>query len=718
MRRILLFTCFLVSCAAPQRSPSSEKPFPLPFRDQLLASEFLWPLKQTYVKNPISGSMDIPQNWDTFYRSRIAAPFCGANPGTSPKIAGEKEVKGPGGLSFVDKYAGFEDFREGQKTAVSAWVREENIQAFGLVGCGDLHKQIWQDSLATMKRPQTFTIGFDDIGESLLLSRWRSSRMTADGSAITTKYRGIRAEKEGEKKDKIKTPAWMEKILGEYKDSVAEIIPLGVNRSLVRFEEKEGSPDAAILLSSDQKLTDANSIYCLQSGCNWQITKDAIFYYGQGLINEEWKYGIMSVDQGDRKRRLVYEVSSEDGRKSYPSFILGNAEPLLYRAAFRDRIVDISLVNGKAVQTADLPILLQDAVAQGFEWVSGDDLMGIATRGTKSFLWRIRDVFGEGIYQEWQTPEQATLGYIAKDKKGRVFSVGVGEGSSVVAFALNQKDRLEKIFDAGKGDYRSELRHATAADGHQVPLLVRYRAGIKPESGKHPVILEAYGGFGISTAAREVSRKLMMVMDRGYVHVTPALRGGPEIGPREEISGLYRGRQKNYEDMQAAARYIIESGWTAKGKVFIAGASNGGLLVLRTVLAAPELFGAAYARSPVADMLRFVDLDYSGLYWARRDYGYPASDKKTFQFWLDNGPLSMAMKGQKLPPILIATALGDQNVNPAHSFKVQSALKENNTGGPFLLYTGPESWVHYATTLGQALEETSYMLTFFETFGK
>ena len=63
-------------------------------------------------------------------------------------------------------------------------------------------------------------------------------------------------------------------------------------------------------------------------------------------------------------------------------------------------------------------------------------------------------------------------------------------------------------------------------------------------------------------------------------------------------------KQNTFDDFIAAARTLIERGYTSAAQLGILGNSNGGLLVAAALTQAPQLFGAAVCASPLTDMLR------------------------------------------------------------------------------------------------------------------
>ncbi len=89
-----------------------------------------------------------------------------------------------------------------------------------------------------------------------------------------------------------------------------------------------------------------------------------------------------------------------------------------------------------------------------------------------------------------------------------------------------KEDEILGGFD--KNNYESKRLWAKAEDGTMVPVSVVYKKGFTPD-GKSPLLLYAYGSYGISTDPGFRST-ILSLLDRGFVYALAHIRGGSEMG--------------------------------------------------------------------------------------------------------------------------------------------------------------------------------------------
>lgn len=146
-----------------------------------------------------------------------------------------------------------------------------------------------------------------------------------------------------------------------------------------------------------------------------------------------------------------------------------------------------------------------------------------------------------------------------------------------------------------------EQREYASSDGVQIPITIVRRQGA---SGSHPVLLSAYGAGGVSNTPK-FSILLTILLEAGCSCAIAHVRGGGEGGQQWHIAGQKQRKQKSVDDLIAAAEWLLQNGYTTPHHLGVAGQSNGALLTLCAIVQRPDLFRAAMALGPLADLTRF-----------------------------------------------------------------------------------------------------------------
>lgn len=212
-------------------------------------------------------------------------------------------------------------------------------------------------------------------------------------------------------------------------------------------------------------------------------------------------------------------------------------------------------------------------------------------------------------------------------------------------------------------------------DGTRIPMIITYKKGTVM-NGKNPLVLYAYGGFGISlTPAFSTSN--IILLEHGGIYAVPNLRGGGEYGEMWHKAGTKMHKQNVFDDFIAAAEYLIKNKYTSKDYLAISGGSNGGLLVGAVMTQRPDLCKVAFPAVGVMDMLRYNKFT-AGAGWSY-DYGTAEDSKEMFDYLYKYSPYH-ALKPASYPATMVTTADHDDRVVPAHSFKFAARLQEYQQG--------------------------------------
>lgn len=286
------------------------------------------------------------------------------------------------------------------------------------------------------------------------------------------------------------------------------------------------------------------------------------------------------------------------------------------------------------------------------------------------------------------------------------------EPTSIYKYDINKN--TSKIYTApnikfNKTKFITEQIYITSKDGTKVPVFLTYKKGLK-RNAKNPLLLYAYGGFGISLTPSFSFVRLPFI-ENGGIYAMACLRGGNEFGEAWHLAGTKINKQNVFNDFISAAEYLIKAKYTNKDLLAIQGGSNGGLLIGACMTQRPELYKVCIPQVGVMDMLRYHKFTI-GWNWAS-DYGTSADSKEMFLYLKSYSPLHNIKKGTSYPATLITTADHDDRVVPAHSFKFAAALQAANAGRtPTLIRIDTNAGHGGGKPLSKQLEEQADIYSF------
>jgi len=256
---------------------------------------------------------------------------------------------------------------------------------------------------------------------------------------------------------------------------------------------------------------------------------------------------------------------------------------------------------------------------------------------------------------------------------------------------------------------RVERIEATSKDGTAIPVVV-LSLDRRPDSGPAPTILNGYGGFGVRYAPRFIGPRLAW-LERGGVLAFANLRGGGEFGEAWHEAGMRTSKQNVFDDFHAAARALIDSGWTTTGLLGAQGGSNGGLLMGAQLTQHPETCQAIVSFVGIYDMPRHETFP-NGAYNVT-EYG-STTDPAEFEALYAYSPLHRVVPGTRYPAVLLETGVNDSRVAPWQSRKFAAALQAAASGDrPILLVTREDAGHGVGAPFSQRVGNEALALTFF-----
>ena len=257
-------------------------------------------------------------------------------------------------------------------------------------------------------------------------------------------------------------------------------------------------------------------------------------------------------------------------------------------------------------------------------------------------------------------------------------------------------------------DFLTRQEWIVSADGTRVLLFLTHHRAVKPFHC--PTLLTAYGGLGHAHTPHFSADAMSWLLASGCL-VTACVRGGSELGAGWHQAAVGVHKQRTFDDLLAAARWLIGQGITTPQRLGLWGVSNGGLTVAAALTQAPQLFGAAVIESALLDMLAYHQLG-QGANWIA-EYGSP--DKLDERNYLASySPLHNLRHGAHYPATLITTHACDPRVGAAHSLCFAAALQQAQGGdAPTLLRVDPGSGHGDGPEHGSQIAAASDRLTFF-----
>ena len=218
-------------------------------------------------------------------------------------------------------------------------------------------------------------------------------------------------------------------------------------------------------------------------------------------------------------------------------------------------------------------------------------------------------------------------------------------------------------------------------DGTQVPLSIVHMKSVKRD-GSNPTSMLGYGAYGVD-ASPPYSRSMRAWYERNGVTATCHVRGGGEYGEAWHQAGFQASKPNSWKDFIACAEYLIVHQYTSASHLSVVGGSAGGILVGRAIEERPDLFAAAIARSPAADMLR-LETTAIGPHNIL-EFG-SVKTEAGFRSLYAMSPYANVKDGVKFPAVLITTGINDPRVPAWMPAKLAARLQAATASGkPVLL---------------------------------
>ena len=241
--------------------------------------------------------------------------------------------------------------------------------------------------------------------------------------------------------------------------------------------------------------------------------------------------------------------------------------------------------------------------------------------------------------------------------------------------------------------YKTKELEVVSFDGTIVPLFLVYKNDIDL-SKSNPLLLKAYGGFGV-VSIPYFSPDIVHFLNKGGIFAFANIRGGGDKGKEWALSGKGVNKMNSFNDFIATSEYLIENNYTTREKFAITGKSNGGLVVAVAMTLRPDLYKVVVPEVAPLDMVRFEKFTIG--HFHKDEYG-STRDSLGLLNLLSYSPFHTINDTINYPACMIMTSENDDRVPPFHSYKfaakLQNRAKQIN---PILLRVEKDAG-HYGAT--------------------
>jgi dipeptidyl aminopeptidase/acylaminoacyl peptidase len=276
----------------------------------------------------------------------------------------------------------------------------------------------------------------------------------------------------------------------------------------------------------------------------------------------------------------------------------------------------------------------------------------------------------------------------------------------------NKQELTQKTFSSYAGIdpdifVEPELIRYWTFDGREIPAFLFFPPGYT--GGKIPFIIHAHGGPE-GQYRPKFYRNFQYFLLNGYGMLVPNVRGSEGYGREYMTLDNHRKRLDSIKDYKAAADYLIEKGYSEKGKLAIKGGSYGGYATLAAISEYPDYWGAAAAIVGISNFKTFLlnTADYRR-YIREAEYG-PLSDS----VWLES--ISPTSKANRIKaPLLLIHGANDPRVPISEARQIFHAVKENGGVADTLFFTNEG---HGTSNKENTIAEYTRMAEFFDKYLK
>ncbi|MBA3961608.1 MAG: S9 family peptidase [Chthoniobacterales bacterium] len=440
-------------------------------------------------------------------------------------------------------------------------------------------------------------------------------------------------------------------------------------------------------------------------------------------VTENGRYLIISVAHGVPAKRV--DIYAKDLRVADAP-----VKPIIHGLDNQFQVLNHEddlyvLTDNNAANYRVVKVALADSAPEKWQVIvpEGKDVIsGLSIAGGKLFATGLHDVVTQTRIFSLAGKEIGQLSYptlgSASEVRGRdksnesfysfesfnlpptIYHYDVATGTATV-FAKPQVPFASDDYEVKQVFYQSK-------DGTRIPMFISSKKGIARD-GSAKALIFAYGGFNVSLVP-SWNAEYAWWMEQGGYYAQPNLRGGGEYGESWHKAAMFEKKQNVFDDLFAAAQYLIDNKYTPNSRLAIRGRSNGGLLTGVALTQRPDLWGAIWCGYPLLDMTRFQRF-LVGKWWTT-EYG-SAEDPEQFKYLVKYSPYQNVKKGTKYPAVMFHTGDADTRVAPLHARKMTALVQaDDGSDRPVLLHYDTKAGHSAGVSIMKLVDDTADELSF------
>ena len=242
-------------------------------------------------------------------------------------------------------------------------------------------------------------------------------------------------------------------------------------------------------------------------------------------------------------------------------------------------------------------------------------------------------------------------------------------------------------------------------DGLEIPAFLYLPPNWEKNKGNIPFIIHFHGGPE-SQFRPYFQRHFNYLLLNGYGILAPNIRGSSGYGKEYMDMDNYKKRMDSVKDGYYAAKYLIDQGYTKKGKIGIKGGSYGGFMVMALVTEYPDMWGAAQEGVGIVDFENFLKNTSSYRRKLRESEYGPLSDP---DFLKSISPIHKIDRIKT--PLMVIHGKNDPRVPVSEAYLIIENLKKRGIDVEALIF---EDEGHSTRKRGNLLLRYSKMVEFFD----